>query len=210
MPTSIRYEIYNPNNPVHLECSGRLSDYKSIRDELERAANPDKDIPPMLPLTPEVLAAHPLGILVFETDTEGTPDTLRAYNAIRAEYTEDRAIEIGGLISNPEYDGSGWAYAAKPEIYRHIRERWFGWKVVIFANDLSSGMNRGMGFTDAEDVPDAAYQYCRDECETFKKGLEPGRKCCDQENIIDITASAESLGYAESVAVRKMTEKGLL
>jgi len=208
MPTQIRYEVYDPTDSRHVECGDLLAVFQQAQAELDRESGNEET---MLPLDPSVLAQHPLGIFAFETDGVGTPDTLRAYNAVRAEYTEDRTIEIGGLIVSTaeEHRSKGWAYAVKPELYRHIRERWFGWKVLVFANQVSKKMNRGMGFTDVTEIPAGAYEYCVSSCRKFSE-LGQGVLCCDQENIIGITADDQSLNYATEVAIRKMTEKGRL
>jgi hypothetical protein len=68
-------------------------------------------------------------------------------------------------------------------------------------------MNLGMGFELTDDVPEPAYDYCKNDCKNYCT-LVAGELCCD--TIIHMESNYQSLEFATSVAVRRMTEKGLL
>lgn len=196
MVRPVHYEVYNRDNPMHLECAGILSSWQATHNAS------------MLPLNADVLAGHPLGVLAFDADGSGNAETLRAYNSVRSVLANSGTIEIGGLITDPGHPGEGWGWSVKPELYRHIRQRWFGWNMIIFANDHSLPMNKAMGFKEIERVPKWMLEDCGD-CNKKKCDLIPlGKICCDTHIVM--SASIENLAAATAVALDKMTTYGLV
>ncbi|MCA9324141.1 hypothetical protein KC992_03520 [Candidatus Saccharibacteria bacterium] len=208
----VHYQIFDPSNPMHLECAEVLVGWRQIHHdkELARANTADDVIPAMLPLD---LDAHAVGIMVFEAgdSADAGAQTLRSYNAVRDVYYDDRAIEIGGLITEPAEgqvkEKRGWAWAVKPQLYRVIGERWPGWRMLIFANAKSLRMNAKMGFTAVSGVlPAEALAACKG-CPNFARQQEQGRTCCDTQ--IELEATPENLKTASDFAIASARRYGI-
>ncbi len=164
----LEFEVYEAGNSDH-EAAAQLAQAWQAAEH-----------PRMLPLGPEEMSAHPMGLVAFLREGEDPEDerVFAGYNAVVHKY-EDGTLEVGGLIVNPELRKRGIALAIKEEIVRRLNEVYPDEKIITFVNENSHAVNKRVGFEEVgfEEVPAGALDLCA-ACPS-KTELDIGKICCD-------------------------------
>lgn len=169
-------EQYNAYVQAHSAIDSAKIQKQQFDDQkaaIERGEKPR----PMLPLTSEIMAEHPIGIFGYHHE-EGD---LVGYGAITQEYTADRTIEIGGLVTIAKYRKQGYMHELLQQVYQRARIRYLGWTAVVFANENSLPIFDNQPWferIDPDDAPLQARALCQ-TCPGYELACGEGKKCCD-------------------------------
>jgi ribosomal protein S18 acetylase RimI-like enzyme len=147
----------------------------------------------MIPLTPDKLRAHQLGVTLLDTDR------VAGYTGITSEYvltdgqgTRHRALEVGGAVVLPEYRRRGLASAMLRKIIADVHEDPAypkGTRLVAFTNIGSRGYMEAAGMVplaEGESLSTDAFVLCGDCTQCPLVGIKPWEDpsvCCDADGI---------------------------
>ncbi len=179
------FEHYDPFNERHVGYARQIEDVRS-REE---------PVVTMLPLGPEIMANHTIGVVVTQDDEPV------AYNAVIFEYGNGVA-EVGGLYVHPEHRNRGLTKPIKAELFETVRRLKRIHTVITFANESSLQLNLNLGFSVAEpdEVPEQSLANCVG-CPRVCEVRQLGNICCD--TILSIkTADLPELPFPTNRIVR--------
>jgi len=133
----------------------------------------------MLPLTPEKMAAHVLGLLAYEVNIPELPK-VAGYRAVTETYVDQEVYEIGALVVNPTMRGKGYGSEIANELVDVAQAVFPQATLLAFCNPHSAPISLARGFTevtDPKEVPRQALALCQG-CPKFA-ALPVGTVCCD-------------------------------
>ncbi len=146
----------------------------------------------MIPLTPERLREHPLGVTVMHGDQ------VAGYTGVTSEYTltdvhgqTHRALEVGGAVVVPQFQRRGLASAMLERIInttRHDPANAPGTRLVAFTNEHSRRYMEAAGMVPlavGELIAPKAFELCAGctQCPIAIKPWEDPLACCDFDGI---------------------------
>lgn len=165
MKEPLNFEIFTSDNPEHYESALMLQSWSEGEQ--------------MLPLSPEKLASHVIGMLAFQGANDSKE--LVGYRAVTEIYENGQWYEIGGLVVAPELRGQGIGQQIADKLFEAAQAKFANASFVIFANPTSVGISKKHGFKEAttpNEIPAVALGLCQN-CPKFQSAKRSGKVCCD-------------------------------
>jgi N-acetylglutamate synthase-like GNAT family acetyltransferase len=135
----------------------------------------------MLPKTAqEVLDMFAQGRSVIILDGDGVP---MAHSAVTFIYEEQKFVELGGVIVDPDSRKKGYGKLAAQASVVLAESNFPGWKKLVLCNEASLPIFLGLGgkivtYEDLAEVPVEAWEACS-TCPNFATVKAQNKVCCD-------------------------------
>jgi GNAT superfamily N-acetyltransferase len=175
------YEQFTSNTPQHRAAAEQISEWSQSAQS-------------MIPLTPDAMAAHPLGYLAF---AEGE---LAGYAAVSVQYS-DTLYEFGGLVVGKDYRGHGIGKSATQWVLQQIPTQLpQAEQIIAFANDKSGPLfekyvgSRALTQLERCTLAKEVWKLCL-SCPSRAADFNPDQpECCD--TVVDLSDYVRAIKHA--------------